>query len=331
MIRLLISSAGRRVELMQCFRKAAHLLNLDLEIIAVDMNPAWSPACQIADRAYEVPACSDPVFLNEVISICKKHKVDAVIPTIDTELLGYAINRDHFLSVNTKVLVSAPKVIRIARDKGETASVLGQHGIGVPKTWCVSDIVAGGQDPKYPIIIKPKDGSASKGISIIQGFADLKNMSIESERYILQELCSGKEFTVNCFYDPSGKCQACVPHYRKMVRDGEVCFAETVRVQEFRNIADCLSKIFPGIQGCICYQAFLSDDGDVKVFEINARFGGGYPICDFAGGTFAKWILQDLMGDLPAYHDGWSEGVRMLRYDAAIFSNGEKALEPVSF
>jgi carbamoyl-phosphate synthase large subunit len=331
MIRLLISSAGRRVELIHCFRKAADLLRLELEIVAVDMNPAWSPACQVADKAYDVPACSEPIFFDEVLSICKHHKIDAIIPTIDTELLGYTINRDHFSSIGTKVLISAPGVIRIARDKGETASVLGQHGIGVPMTWCVNDVLAGRQNPQYPMIIKPKDGSASKGISIIENFTDLKNLSIESERYVLQELCCGKEFTVNCFYDSNGTCQACIPHYRQMVRAGEVCFAETVRVQEFRNIADGLSKIFPGIQGCICYQAFLGDDGGVKVFEINARFGGGYPICDFSGGTFAKWILQDLIGNVPDYHDSWTESVRMLRYDAAIFSNGEKTLEATGF
>ena len=59
--------------------------------------------------------------------------------------------------------------------------------------------------------------------------------------------------------------------------------------------------------------------GHITVFEINARFGGGYPICDQAGGTFAKWILQKLAGQRPSYNDQWIEGVRMLRYDDAIF------------
>ena len=64
----------------------------------------------------------------------------------------------------------------------------------------------------------------------------------------------------------------------------------------------------------------MNGTGDVRIFEINARFGGGYPVCDRAGGTFAKWILQDLCGQEPDYHDTWKEGVRMLRYDAAVFN-----------
>jgi len=56
------------------------------------------------------------------------------------------------------------------------------------------------------------------------------------------------------------------------------------------------------------------------VFEINARFGGGYPICDYAGGTYARWLLQDLMRATPDYNDDWRAGVRMLRYDEAFFT-----------
>lgn len=74
--------------------------------------------------------------------------------------------------------------------------------------------------------------------------------------------------------------------------------------------------------------------GDASVFRVLSRqteaFGclksmpgsaGGYPICDAAGGTFARWLLMDAMGKTPDYHDDWKEGVRMLRYDAAVFTH----------
>jgi carbamoyl-phosphate synthase large subunit len=103
------------------------------------------------------------------------------------------------------------------------------------------------------------------------------------------------------------------------VRSGEVCFAQTVRIPEFKTIALRLSAIFRGLRGNICFQGFLDRTGRATVFEINARFGGGYPICDQAGGTYAKWIVQDVIGVKPDYNDAWQEGLRMLRYDAAVF------------
>lgn len=322
MIRLLFSSAGRRVELINCFRTAALDLKVELEIVAIDMEPAWSPACQVADYAYKVSRCTDPEFHDQVVGICKRHAINLVIPTIDTELIGFAEWREEFAQNGTEILVSSLEFVRVARDKEATARILNKYDIPVPRTWNLQDAISEPSKLRFPLLIKPRDGSCSKGICIVNTPEELQGKMSESDRYVAQDLCQGREYTINCFYDRSGRCVSCVPHYRKLVRDGEVCFAETVRVPEYKRYTDTIAEIFPGIWGTICYQGFQEDNGTVNLFEINARFGGGYPICDRAGGTFARWILQDLSGEEPDYHDNWQEGVRMLRYDAAIFTEG---------
>jgi carbamoyl-phosphate synthase large subunit len=323
-VTLLFSSAGRRVELIRCFRNAAKDIGADLKIIAIDMDPSWSPACQIADQSYRVPHCNDTEFINHVASICKKHNVNLIIPTIDTELIIYAKSKEFLGEIGTGTMVSSEEFVRITRDKEATAKILSFNGITTPLTWSINEAFGKAACLTYPLILKPKSGSCSKGISIINNKDELNEKIELSKDYVLQEVCTGREFTINCFYDPSGACVACVPHYRKFVRDGEVCFAETERVHEFTDIAHKLSKIFNGIYGSVCFQAFRSEEGKIKVFEINARFGGGYPICDQAGGTFAKWLMQDLIGQAPDYNDNWDEGVRMLRYDEAVFIKKDK-------
>jgi len=316
---LLFSSAGRRVELIQCFRHWAKHLGISLQVVAIDMDPEWSPACRIADRFFRVPRCTNPDYVSIVVSICRKFQVNLIIPTIDPELLVYARNRSLFAEVGTEVLASSEKFIEVARDKATTAKILRTHGIPAPLTWFSSQIPKRLAELEFPLLLKPRGGSCSKGIKVIRSVDQLDPDILKKEDHILQQMCSGREYTVNCFYDRSGACVACVPHYRKFVRDGEVCFAQTERITAFTDIAQKLSNIFAGIWGCICFQGFVGEDGAVNVFEINARFGGGYPICDHAGGTFAKWVLQDLAGEQPDHNDNWREGVRMLRYDAAIF------------
>jgi len=323
MIRLLFSSAGRRVELINCFRNAARLLNTEIEIVSIDMDTSWSPACQISDHAYGVPRCTDADFIPEVLRICALHKIDLIIPTIDTELLIYADNRTRFADCGTEILLSSKEFIKVSRDKKATASKLSQYGIRTPATWDFRTVLSGESKAVFPLIAKPVDGSCSAGITIVNDLEQLRQVDVDIDRYILQDVCVGREYTINSFYDRTGKCRACVPHYRRYVRDGEVCFGETIRIKAFREISDRLSEIFDGIWGSVCFQGFQGDNGEVTVFEINARFGGGYPLCDASGGTFARWVFQDLMNETPDYHDNWREGVRMLRYDAAVFTQTE--------
>jgi carbamoyl-phosphate synthase large subunit len=321
---IMLSSAGRRVELLNCFRTAAEKIGCHLKIIAIDAAPEWSPACQIADAAYQVPKVTTRKYVDVLKGICKKHGVRLIVPTIDTELIVYAEFRKLFEEIGTEILLSHQPVVSITRDKLKTSEILVTHGIKTPKSWPAVSLRDKRACPPFPLIIKPVNGSCSNGIFFANTIQEMLDAKVNLENYVAQEVCNGDEYTINAFYDRNGKWVACVPHLRKFVRSGEVCFAETKRVPEFTNIAKKLQDIFQALWGNICFQGFLDPEDGATVFEINARFGGGYPVCDKSGGTYAKWILQDLLGEKPEYNDDWQDGLRMLRYDAAIFIPNSK-------
>lgn len=120
----MFSSAGRRVELMRCFRKDAEALGQHLRTVAVDLNPAMSPACQIADKSYPVPRCIEAAFVERLLEICSTEKVKLLVPTIDTELEALALSRERFQKIGTRVAVSTPEVVRLSRNKLETVRSL---------------------------------------------------------------------------------------------------------------------------------------------------------------------------------------------------------------
>ncbi|UVO51679.1 ATP-grasp domain-containing protein [Sphingomonas sp. SUN019] len=316
-VTLLLTSAGRRVALLEAFRHGAEAAGIDLTVLACDLAPDMSAACRVADRRFAVPRVDDPDYITALLAICRDHNVGLLVPTIDTELLALANAAESFASIGCHVAISAPAVIDIARDKLATATFLDASGIPSPRTTALAALRAGCADCGWPAILKPRHGSASRGLAIARGPDDLPQT--EQEPMIVQQLLSGEEWTVNLYFDDHGALRTVVPHRRLQVRAGEVEKGVVQRDPALQTIAERIADHLPGPRGVLCFQAMRDAGGAFSVFEINARFGGGYPLADRAGATFARWLLERCTGLPDTAHDGWTAGVTMLRYDAAIF------------
>src|SRR3546814_3233582 len=84
-----------------------------------------------------------------------------------------------------------------------------------------------------------------------------------------------------------------VPHERIRVRAGEVEKGVTRRLPQLQDLAERIAAALPGPRGALCFQAIVDDNGDASVFEINARFGGGYPLAHRAGAAFGRWLMEE--------------------------------------
>jgi carbamoyl-phosphate synthase large subunit len=317
-----ISSAGRRVELMDCFRHDAADLGMGARILGLDSEPELSPACLLADGKYRVPLCTDRDFIPFLGDLARKIGIDLLVPTIDTELPSFAAGREYLqrdCGVGL-VMVSSPRVVQLARDKYQLMLALADAGIPVPTTIRATDALSQGRRLGGPVILKPVGGSASRGIRRLASVDGLTDADRVASEYIVQELLDGPEYTVNIFVGPTGELEAAVPHRRLAVRGGEVTKAVTEREPALIDLAQRLGHVLIplGARGPLCYQAIYQDRAP-RVFELNARFGGGYPVAHRAGAHFTRRLLEWAVG-LPATSlAGWDEGVLMLRYDNSVF------------
>jgi carbamoyl-phosphate synthase large subunit len=302
---------------MDCFRDAAGKLGLRLRVLAADLEPDLSPACGRADAAFQVPRCTADEYLGSLLDICRREGVDLIVPTIDPELPVLSRSRELFTGAGVDVLISSPEVTRLSQDKYATAQRFAEAGVPAPLTVWLSDYLADPSLVPGPVIAKPNAGSASVGIVRPRSLSDLAGL--DGEAYIVQECVAGIEYTVNLFFDRAGALRCAVPHRRLEVRAGEVSKGRTERHEGIIAAAQRLGASLPGATGPLCFQAIVRNDGSFAVFEINARFGGGYPLAHEAGATFSQWVLEELTGMPSSASDRWQEGVLMLRYDTAIF------------
>lgn len=317
-IRIAISSAGRRGELIDCFRASARDLELDLKVFALDLDPTMSPACHLADEAFRVPRCTADGFPEFVLEICRKHEIDVLVPTIDTELPIFSEWKDRYASIGTAVVVSEASFIRLCRDKLATAANLAAIGVQAPRSTTWHAFRSSLEDWDFPLILKPNAGSRSIGVRKISTYEDLPEDIADPDSHMIQEFVSGAEFTINCYAAGDGRLITAVPHHRVEVRDGEVSKGVTRRIGILHDYAQAICTNIKGIRGPFCFQAIMPDDAASSVFEINGRFGGGYPLAHHAGAHFTEWILREYLNlPLPERVD-WKPGLKMLRYDSSI-------------
>ncbi|HEV7322487.1 MAG TPA: ATP-grasp domain-containing protein [Ensifer sp.] len=316
-LNILVSSAGRRVGLIECFRGAARALEIDLKVFACDLDPDLSAACAVADRAFTAPPYDHPEFASRLAGFAREHDIRLIVPTIDPELLPLAAAVDDFAHAGCHVHVSAPTVIDVVRDKLQTMRVLEAAAVPVPRTGMLEEVRDELAHWHWPLFLKPNAGSASRLISVVRSQADLPDST--SEPMILQQYLDGPEHTVNAFVDAGGKLVSVISHRRLRIRAGEVEKGVTERHPLHRAMAEGIVRALPALRGVFCFQVIDDRKTGPRVIEINARFGGGYPLVDHAGATFARFLLEEVAGLPSTAHDNWREGVLMLRYDAAVF------------
>jgi carbamoyl-phosphate synthase large subunit len=316
---ILISSVGRRSQLIGCVRDSLRALNLTGPVLGIDSSRT-APGAHLVDQFFAVPQCDDSEFLPRVLTICKENQVLLLIPTIDTELSLYAAHRNDFAAVGTTVAVSSPETVEICGDKVRTHRWLVENGLPTCRQVTPETLFHNGQELAFPLIVKPRRGSASIGCVKVASWEMLRALSQERSDLLVEEIALGNEHTVNVLVDRRGRCLCAVPHIRLEVRAGEVSKGTTIKHKGLMELATKIAELLPGAYGALNIQCFLGPTGSLQVTEINARFGGGYPLAYRAGADFPRWMLEELL-QLSSSASGtdWEDGLTMLRYDEAVF------------
>lgn len=320
-MKILFTSIGRRVELVQAFYKAAENMGIDLQIIGADITLS-APALQFCDKIKIVCKIRDINYIPQLIEICQEEKVDCLIPTIDTDLLLLAENKERFEAIGTKVLISKIEKVKLCRDKNLTSEYFSSLGLKSPlpinSVEKYEEALQNGS-VSFPAFIKPKDGSSSINAYKTENLDDLKLYADKIGDYIIQPFISGKEYTIDIFCDYEGNPVYITPRERMAVRAGEVL--KTKIVQDEVMIAE-MKTLIADYKPCgqITVQLIRDENtGENYYIEINPRFGGGAPLSIKAGADSAAAILKMLNGEKMTYQSMAAEnGAVYSRFDQSV-------------
>jgi carbamoyl-phosphate synthase large subunit len=320
-LNVLVVAAGRRTSLVRAFGEVAN--ERGGKVLASDAD-SLAPALYLADEAFRTPRTGDPMHLPALLEIVRDHDVRLMVPTIDTDLPVLAANEAAFGALGCRVAISAGAFVAITLDKHATVARFGAAGLTVPRSW-LPPLDATSELPER-VFVKPRQGSASQNTYEVAR-SDLAAVLPMVPDPIVQEVLRGPEITIDALLDFEGRPIHYVPRRRIKTLAGESVQGVTLEHDpEFEawieEVLDACSGL--GAAGPLTVQAFLTADGPV-LSEINARFGGGYPLGLAAGGAYPAWLMDMVDGRPVEPRLGQYEaGLYMTRYHIEAFTRTPK-------
>ena len=323
---MLFTCIGRRVELLRAFGRAGQLLGIRLDIHGADAH-RLSPAMHLVDKPHLVPPIAGKDYIDALLRLVQRHKIDLLIPLLDLELIAIAQAVGRFEQVGCRALISSESVIKTCRDKLATYEALKRAGIDTPKTRAFSDAV-NRKRHRFPYFLKPRTGSAAMGNYIVLNVDELRTFGQRVKDAIVQEFVEGVEYTLDVYTGFNGQPKSVVPRKRLEVRTGEVSKSLIVKDPAIMAIGRAVAEMLGECRGVITVQCIVTPQRRIRVIEINPRFGGGVPLSIHAGADSPKWILMELLGKNPRIHPtAFRNDVAMLRFDDSVFVPGASRVQ----
>jgi len=320
---ILILSVGTRNKIVQYFRRT---LAGKGSVIVADMQ-LTAPAIYEADRFYQVPRVTDPVYMDRVFDICKKEKIDAVTTLIDPELSLLAANSEKFKALGVTFIGSSYYLCEMALDKMRMYQWLSSHGYHCAKSYDSKDIFyADFVDGRiqFPVFVKPIKGSASVAVRKVEDKETLEVLWKHAEGLMIQEYLNGQEIGADVYVDMISRQVVSIFTKKKLLMRA----GETDKAVSFKD-----SKLFDLIEKFVA-ECGWSGQIDIDIFEVdskyyisevNPRFGGGYPHAYECGVDHMKLIENNINGvvNLPNIGD-YEAGVYMMKYNEVMVKKGNE-------
>lgn len=311
---VLLTSVGRRVELVRLLDQAIADHDLPVRLISSDIDPLAPAAHYMGDRTRMVPKFRDPEFVPTIAEICNTEGVDLVLPLIDPDIEQLAT--DDGLVAGTQAVFGSVRrdLVSAVSDKLETFAWMSAHGVPTPATWTPDQFRFDGT----PVIIKPRNGSGGANVFVVRTERELDFFCTYVPDPILQEMLPGPEVTVDVIVGKNRVLLGTAQRERIAVRGGEVSKGVTIANDEIAALSLRVARELDA-DGPITVQGMWADDG-FRVTEVNARMGGGLPLAcaaglDVPGLLFGSWLGRPV----PASPRQADAGVFLTRFDDSFF------------
>jgi len=173
-MRILITcSGGKLIPNLIKFLKHDRQLNR-LYVVGIDKNKKIKKNVYL-DKFYSIKMHNNKLYLTKLLKICKKEKIELVIPWSDKEAILLSQFKKIFFKKKIKIMVNNFNVIKNITNKYLTYEILKKAKIRTPTYYLARNIHELNQGlkkigyPKNGAVLKPTSSIGGRGVKILTG------------------------------------------------------------------------------------------------------------------------------------------------------------------
>ena len=280
------------------------------------------PALYAVDNSYIVPSIENDNYIEELLEICKKNNVKALLTMLDKDILVLSKNIEKFLDIGVLPIIPNFNIADTCDNKFKMYQYLSSNDIQCAKTY--DNIESFKEDYNkgeisFPVIVKPNSGDGSRGVIKCIGMGELEKYFRKGNNQIIQEFLHGTEYDVDAYVDVISEKMVSI-FAKEKISTGIGGADKVISYKDqklFNLIEDLVMKL--KVTGPIDVDVFKVN-GEYYIGEINPRFGANYLCAYGCGVNFLELIVNNLNGQVNIENIGnYDEGTLMMKYEKIMF------------
>lgn len=249
-------------------------------LFVVGIDPSENAACKNDVDAFEIVDGKD---FNGTINVAKKYDASAIITT--------ATDKPLRMMAKVAQAISAPffseDTAIASTDKFKMKEVFMQNGIPCAKGRLIQDAEETG-DLEFPLIVKPRDNSGSRGVKLCHDIDELREdineayLFTKMDSVLVEEYIEGPEYSIESLHQ-NGKSHVIQFTEKKTTHEPynvELGHKEPANLTEevreairalIGKIANCL-----GFDNCASHTELKINEKGIYIIETSPRLGGDF-------------------------------------------------------
>lgn len=306
-LNVLFLGGAKRVSFAEYLKKSAEEKGFTLCLYSYELEK--EVPISIAGEVIIGLRWKDGELYNHLSKLIEEKRIDMVLPFVDPAIAVAAHLKKLFPELY--IPCSDLEICETMFDKTTSAEWFESINVPIPKTYIK------GKNIFFPLIAKPKGGSASKGIIVIRDEKEYKSFNANNDitKYLLQlYIENGEEYTVDTFVSQEQEIISIVPRIRLEQAGGEAVRSKTLHDEQIENLSRKILETKAFI-GPITIQ-FIRDkvSGETFVMEINPRYGGAVVTSFGASADTTKCLVSEWRKEKVLPINDWKANVLMTRY-----------------